>query len=42
MVPPTHQRFELWFPFTPSVIAVAEDEIAAVHNRPFAARPHFL
>src|SRR5258708_33445113 len=29
-------RFQLWFPFTPSVIGVAEDEIGAVHNRPFA------
>jgi glycosyltransferase involved in cell wall biosynthesis len=30
------KRFELWFPFTPSVIGVAEGEIATVHNRPFA------
>jgi glycosyltransferase involved in cell wall biosynthesis len=30
------KRFELWFPFTPGVIGVAEDELAAVHNRPFA------
>ena len=30
------RRFELWFPFTPGVIGVAEDELAAVHNRPFA------
>jgi glycosyltransferase involved in cell wall biosynthesis len=30
------QHFELWFPFTPSVIGIAEDELAAVHNRPFA------
>jgi glycosyltransferase involved in cell wall biosynthesis len=35
-VKPTTQRFELWFPFTPGVIGVAEDELAAVHNRPFA------
>jgi glycosyltransferase involved in cell wall biosynthesis len=33
---PSHQRFELWFPFTPGVIGIAEDELAAVHNRPFA------
>ncbi len=32
----TAHRFELWFPFTPGVIGVAEDELAAVHNRPFA------
>jgi glycosyltransferase involved in cell wall biosynthesis len=31
------RKFQLWFPFTPSVIGIAEDEIAAVHNRPFAA-----
>lgn len=30
------QRFELWFPFTPGVIGIAEDELPAVHNRPFA------
>lgn len=33
---PTPRRFELWFPFTPGVIGVAENEIGAVHNRPFA------
>jgi glycosyltransferase involved in cell wall biosynthesis len=32
-VPP---RFELWFPFTPGVIGIAEGELPAVHNRPFA------
>jgi glycosyltransferase involved in cell wall biosynthesis len=31
----SHKSFELWFPFTPGVIGVAEDEIATVHNRPF-------
>jgi len=30
------RRFELWFPFTPQVIGVEEDEIGVVHNRPFA------
>lgn len=33
---PSPERFELWFPFTPGVIGIAEDEIASVHNRPFA------
>jgi glycosyltransferase involved in cell wall biosynthesis len=30
------RRFQLWFPFTPNVIGVNEDEIATIHNRPFA------
>ncbi len=33
----TPRCFELWFPFTPGVIGVAEDEIGGLHNRPFAA-----
>lgn len=30
------KHFELWFPFTPGVIGIEENEIGAVHNRPFA------
>ena len=29
-------RFQLWFPFTPATISVAEDEVPHIHNRTFA------
>jgi glycosyltransferase involved in cell wall biosynthesis len=33
---PKKRRFQLWFPFTPDLIGVREEEIPLVHNRPLA------